>query len=108
MTEKTRKFQTVAKVGDLQPGEMMYVDVGDEFVCLINMDGEIHAINDTCTHEDASLSDGTIIGDEIECPLHGGAFDIRTGAPTNFPVVVAVETYGVRIDGDDIQIEVPT
>ncbi|MDQ3524644.1 MAG: non-heme iron oxygenase ferredoxin subunit [Chloroflexota bacterium] len=100
-------YQTVAKTSDIQPGELMYVEVGDEFVCLINLDGEIHAINDTCTHEDASLSDGTIIGDEIECPMHGGSFDIRTGQPTNFPVVVAIEKYGVRIDGDDIQVEVP-
>ncbi len=101
-------YQIVAKASDIQPGELMYVEVGDEFVCLINLDGEIHAINDTCTHEDASLSDGTIIGDEIECPMHGGSFDIRTGAPTNFPVVVAIEKYGVRIDGDDIQVEVPS
>jgi len=100
-------YQTVAKTSDIQPGELMYVEVGDEFVCLINLDGEIHAINDTCTHEDASLSDGTIFGDEIECPMHGGSFDIRTGQPTNFPVVVAIEKYGVRIDGDDIQVEVP-
>ncbi|CAN5329635.1 bifunctional 3-phenylpropionate/cinnamic acid dioxygenase ferredoxin subunit [soil metagenome] len=100
-------YQTVAKTNDIQPGELMYVEVGDEFVCLINLDGEIHAINDTCTHEDASLSDGTIVGDDIECPMHGGSFDIRTGEPTNFPVVVAIEKYGVRIDGDDIQVEVP-
>ncbi len=100
-------YQTVAKLSDIQPGELMYVDVGDEFVCLINLDGEIHAINDECTHEEASLSDGTIIGDDIECPLHGGSFDIRSGEPTNFPVVVAVEKYGVRIEGDDIQVEVP-
>lgn len=102
----TAKYQTVAKLSDIQPGELMYVEAGDEFVCLINIDGEIHAINDSCTHEDASLSDGTIIGDEIECPLHGGAFDIRTGEPTSFPVVVAIEKYGVRIDGDEIQVEV--
>lgn len=100
-------YQTVAKTNDIQPGELMYVEVGDEFVCLINLDGEIHAINDTCTHEDASLSDGTIVGDDIECPMHGGSFNIRTGEPTNFPVVVAIEKYGVRIDGDDIQVEVP-
>lgn len=100
-------YQTVAKRSDIRPGELMYVEVGDEFVCLINLDGEIHAINDTCTHEDASLSDGTIVGDDIECPMHGGSFDIRTGEPTNFPVVVAIEKYGVRIDGDDIQVEVP-
>ena len=103
----TATYQTVAKVSDIEPGELMYIEVGDEFVCLINMDGEIHAINDTCTHEEASLSDGTIIDGEIECPLHGGAFDIRTGEPTAFPVVVAIEKYDVRIEGDEIQVKVP-
>lgn len=103
----TATYRTVAKVSDIEPGELMYIEVGDEFVCLINMDGEIHAINDTCTHEDASLSDGTIIDGEIECPLHGGAFDIRTGEPTAFPVVVAIEKYDVRIEGDEIQVKVP-
>ena len=103
----TATYRTVAKVSDIEPGELMYIEVGDEFVCLINMDGEIHAINDTCTHEDASLSDGTIIDGEIECPLHGGAFDIRTGQPTAFPVVVAIEKYDVRIEGDEIQVKVP-
>src|SRR5690606_41311185 len=71
------KWVTVAKEGYLEPGELMYVEVEDEPVVLINLDGELHALNDTCTHEDASLSDGTIVGDEIECPLHGGAFYIR-------------------------------
>lgn len=97
-------FVTVARVGFLEPGELTYVEVGDEPVCLINLDGELHAINDTCTHEDASLSDGTIDGDEIECPLHGGSFKIRTGEPTSFPVVVAIEKYTVRIVGDDVQV----
>lgn len=100
------RYVTVAKVGDLEPGELMYVEVGDEPVCLINLDGELFALNDTCTHEEASLSDGTIEGDEIECPLHGGAFAIRTGQPVAFPVVVPVETYGVRIAGDEVQVAV--
>ena len=55
---------TVAKADYLEPGELMYVEVDDEPVCLINLEGEIHALNDTCTHEDASLADGTICGDE--------------------------------------------
>lgn len=103
-TKSKQHFVTVAKVGDLDPGELMYVEVDDEPVCLINLDGEFHAINDICTHEEASLSDGTIIDGEIECPLHGGAFDICTGAPTNLPVVVAIEKYIVRVEGDEIQI----
>ncbi len=97
-------FVTVAKVGELNPGEMMYVEVGDEPVCLINLDGEFFALNDVCTHQDASLSDGEIVGDEVECPLHGGAFEIRTGQPTAFPVVVPVETYRVRVVGDEVQV----
>lgn len=101
------RFVTVAAVGDIAPGEMAYVEVGDEPVCLINLGGEFHALNDLCTHQDASLSEGTIEGDEIECPLHGGAFNIRTGEPVAFPVVVAVETYVVRVVGDEVQVARP-
>ena len=99
-------FVTVAKKDFLEPGELMYVEVDDEPVCLINLAGELYALNDVCTHEEASLSDGTIEGDEIECPLHGGAFNIRTGEPAAFPVAVAVETYKVRIVGDEVQVSV--
>lgn len=100
------QFYTVARVSDLGPGEMTYVEVGpnEEPVCLINFNGEFFALNDCCTHEDASLSDGEIVGDEIECPLHGGAFEIRTGKPASFPVVVPAKTYQVRVEGDEIQI----
>lgn len=104
MTDQENGFVPVARVEDLAPGEMMYVEVDDEPVCLINKDGEFFAICDTCTHEEASLSDGTIIGDEIECPLHGGAFRIRTGEPTQFPVVVPVETFRIRVVNDMIEV----
>lgn len=78
----------------------MYVEVGRDPVVLINKDGQFYALSDICTHQDASLSDGEIFGDEIECPFHGGSFDICTGQPTSFPVVVPVETYDVRVEGD--------
>ena len=97
-------FVTVAKIDTLKHGEMMYVEVHEEPVCLININGEYHALNDTCTHQDASLSDGEVIGDEIECPLHGGAFAIRTGQPVAFPVVTPVEVYQVRVVGDEVQV----
>ncbi len=98
------QYQTVARTTDLAPGEMMYVEVGDEPVCLINLNGDFYAVSDVCTHEEASLSDGEICGDEIECPLHGGAFEIRTGAPASFPVVVPVETFAVRVMDGDVQV----
>lgn len=96
------KWYEVARVDDLAPGELMYVEVGNDPVALINLDGEYHALNDICTHQEASLSDGEVVGDEIECPLHGGAFEIRTGLPANFPVVVPVETYAVKVEGDRV------
>lgn len=98
------QWVTVARADYLEPGELMYVEVHDEPVCLINLDGELYAINDTCTHEETSLSDGTIVGDEIECPMHGGAFFIRTGEPAAMPCVVPVETYQVRIHNGEVQV----
>ncbi len=97
-------WEEVAKIDDLAPGEMMYVEVGEDPVVLINLNGDFYALSDICTHQDASLSDGEIIGDEIECPLHGGAFEIRTGQPASFPVVVPAETYAVRVVGDTVEV----
>ena len=98
------KWHEVAKTSDLGPGEVVYVEVGNDPVALINLDGEFFALNDMCTHQEASLSDGEITGDAIECPMHGGAFEIRTGLPANFPVVVPVETYQVRTEGDIVLV----
>ena len=61
----------------------------------------------TCTHEEASLSDGELQGDELECPLHGGAVEIKTGLPANFPIVVPATTYRTRVVGDEVQIGLP-
>ncbi len=103
-----RIYYTVASVGDIQPGELRYVEANGKAICLANVGGEILAPDNACTHEQAPLSDGAIIGDQIECPLHGGAFDIRSGEPTNYPAVQPVKTYRVEIDGDDIKVGVRT
>src|SRR5215210_8703279 len=97
-------WYAVAKAEEIGPGEMKYVEVGpdEEPICLINLEGDFYAMGDCCTHEEASLSDGEIIGDEIECPLHGGAFEIKTGLPANFPVVVPAETFAIKIEGDTV------
>ena len=102
-------FYVVAHVGDVEPGELKYVEVGPNYdpIVLINFEGDFYALGDLCTHEEASLSDGEIVGDEIECPLHGGAFEIRTGLPANFPVVVPATTYRTRVVEDEVQIGLP-
>jgi 3-phenylpropionate/trans-cinnamate dioxygenase ferredoxin subunit len=68
-------------------------------------DGVVHAIGDTCTHGDISLSDGFVEGDTLECWAHGSAFSLRTGKPLNLPAYEPVPVYVVQIDGDDVLID---
>jgi ethylbenzene dioxygenase ferredoxin component len=68
----------------------------------------IFITDDTCTHGSASLSEGYLEGDVIECPFHGGAFDIRTGEPTAFPCAEALRTYAAIIQDGFIYIEPET
>lgn len=98
------EFVTVARVGDLEPGEMKMVRIGRQRIAIYNVDGEIFATDDTCTHEEASLTEGELYGDVVECPLHGAAFNVRTGEVEAFPAVVDLPTFPVRVEGDEIQV----
>jgi nitrite reductase/ring-hydroxylating ferredoxin subunit len=77
-------------------------------IALCNVDGEFFAIDDVCTHAYASLADGYIEGDQVECPLHGACFDIRTGKVKSAPASVDLKTYPVKVEGDRIKVGVPT
>ncbi len=72
------EFVKVATVGEIEPGRAKRVEVGEEPIAVFNLDGEYYAIGDTCSHEEASLSEGDIFGDCVECPLHGAEFDLKT------------------------------
>jgi 3-phenylpropionate/trans-cinnamate dioxygenase ferredoxin subunit len=74
----------------------------DQRLAVCNVDGEFYAIEDVCTHDGGPLDQGELEGEEIECPRHGGRFDVRTGRATMMPAAMAVQTYAVRIDGDDL------
>ncbi|MGH7015540.1 MAG: non-heme iron oxygenase ferredoxin subunit [Caulobacteraceae bacterium] len=71
-------------------------------LALFNVGGELRLIEDTCTHGFASLSFGDLEGEVIFCPLHGGAFDTRTGEPVELPCTVAVKTFRVWREGEEI------
>lgn len=98
------EFQTVARTSEVEPGNMRMVKIGRKRIALINVEGEFFAIDDTCTHEEASLSEGDLYGDIVECPLHGACFNVRTGEVEAFPAVVPVETYQVRVVDDEVQV----
>ena len=87
----------------LPPGEATRVEA-DEPIAVFNVDGDFYAIDDTCTHQDASLADGWLEGCEVECPLHASRFDLRTGKVDAPPAKKPVRTHEVSIDGGDIYI----
>ena len=90
----------VCALNDLPPGEATRV-LAHVPVAVFNADGEVFAIDDTCTHQDASLSEGWLEGCQIECPLHAASFDLRTGEPTCLPAKRPVRTYPTQIqDGE--------
>ena len=100
------EFIKVATTGEIAPGTALRVEVGDEPVAIFNLDGEFYAIGDICSHAEASLSEGDIYGDIVECPLHGAEFDIKTGRQRTLPAVTPVPTFPVRVEGDDVLLGV--
>lgn len=92
---------------DLEPDKVASAQAGDIWVALYEAEGDFYATSVICTHGQASLADGYLEGFEIECPLHQGMFDIRTGEPTAAPCTVPVKTYPVRLNDDGIlEVEV--
>lgn len=95
----------VAAAGDVPEDGTLVVDLGDTPVCLYNLGGRFYATHDTCTHGQASLADGFIDGENIECPLHQGLFHIPTGKAVGAPCKIDVRTFEVKVDGDKIFIK---
>jgi nitrite reductase/ring-hydroxylating ferredoxin subunit len=96
----------VAKIGDVAPGEVIRVEAQGKRLALFNLDGSFYATDEICTHAYASLADGFILDDTVECPLHGAAFSIKTGEALSAPATEPLKTYPVRLDGDDILVSI--
>ena len=99
------EWATAAQRSKLAEGEVLGVEIGDKSIALYNVGGTIHATDNVCTHAFALLSDGWLDGDCIECPLHAGRFDVKTGKALGPPVEEDIKVYPVRVVGDDIQVK---
>jgi nitrite reductase/ring-hydroxylating ferredoxin subunit len=97
MTDMSESWVKVADAADVSEDGTLLVGLGAEPVCLYNIGGTIYATHDTCTHGQASLADGFIESEEIECPLHQGRFHIPTGKAVAAPCTEAVRVYPVKI-----------
>ncbi len=100
------EFVRVAQMADLPPGGKLLTTINGRSIALFNADGTIYAIEDICTHDGGPLVEGELDGYEIECPRHGARFDIRTGRALRMPAFEPIETYEVRIEGDEILVAV--
>ena len=99
--------QRACGLSELEPDTAHRVVLdGIPIAVVLDSAGEVHAIGDTCTHGDISLSEGFVEGDTLECWAHGSAFSLRTGKPLNLPAYEPVPVYGVEIDGDDVLIDI--
>lgn len=102
------EFIKVATVDEIPVNGSKLVEVDYVRVALFNLNGELYAIEDVCTHDGGPLVEGEIInGCEVMCPRHGARFDIRTGAALCMPAFEPTETYAVKVEGDDVYIESP-
>lgn len=93
-------------MAEVAPGTVTVYEVGDREVAVCNVDGTLYAIDNVCTHDGGSLDQGELEGCEVECPRHGARFDVRTGEVTVEPAVLPVDTFPVRLSGDEIEVDV--
>ena len=101
--------QRVCAVDDVEPGTARQVQVDGHTIALVRVDDDWYALGDTCTHQRISLSEGEVHPEtrEIECWKHGSCFSLETGEPSSLPATKAEPVYTVRVDGDDVVVEVP-
>lgn len=100
-------WEVIADIDDVPEGQVIQWMIGDEEVALYRVGQEVYATDNWCTHAEARLSNGCIKGFEVECPLHGGKFDVRTGKALCEPVSEDVKTFPVRLVGRDVYAKTP-
>lgn len=105
MTEQP-KGDLVCSASEIKLKQALRILIDDYPVAIVKDSmGDIHAIGDTCSHADVSLSEGEVVGCMIECWGHGSQFDLRTGEPLQLPAYDPVPVFAVTIDGDDVYVD---
>ena len=103
----TSAFMQVAQVGDIPLGRLRRAELHGRLICLANVEGVIYAVDDDCTHICTPLSQGTLDGATLTCPLHLARFDVRTGRVLRGPARDNLRAYLVRIVGEEVLVADP-
>ncbi len=99
------RWARVAAVSEVPAGALRAVSTDVGAVVLANVDGDIYALEDRCSHQDYPLSAGELEGDELECPFHGARFDVCSGRALQLPAITPVRSYQVDVRDGDIYIQ---
>ena len=100
-------FQKALRKSELPAGKARCVEIQGRRIAVFNVGGSFLAIDDGCTHAEASLAEGSVIdGCTVECPWHGAQFDLKTGAAKTLPAVEPVKSYRTRVTGEDVEVEI--
>ena len=100
------EYVSVAKASELEDGEVRVYDIDGQMIALAFVGGTFYAFDDTCTHEMCSLSEGDLDGTTVICPCHEGEYDITTGEVLDGPPPEPITTYPVRVEDDEVLVEV--
>jgi 3-phenylpropionate/trans-cinnamate dioxygenase ferredoxin subunit len=107
-------FERVCALSDVPEPGSLRIELDDpdgpEAIAVVRFEGEVYAVQDVCSHAEVPLSEGDVEefggAPTIECWMHGSCFDLRTGEPTNLPATEPVPVYPVRVEGEDVYVDV--
>ena len=102
----SEQWVVAVKAADVVEGAIKQAEVADKNLAIYNLGGTYYATDNECTHAYAMLSEGTIDGDVIECPLHGGAFEIKTGKGLGAPIFCDLKCYPARVVAGNVEVDV--
>jgi len=102
-----KRYYKACQENELAAGQTRIAEINNRRIILINHDGQIHALENLCSHDGGELGNGKILGSEIECPRHGGRFDIKTGQATRMPAIVEIESFETKTEGGHIYVAIP-
>jgi nitrite reductase/ring-hydroxylating ferredoxin subunit len=104
----TPEWQAVCRIDEVPAQDVRRFELrGLPPLAVYNVDGNFYVTDDCCTHEKVSLADGTLDGDVIECPLHGGRFNFITGEVVSRPPIKKLRTYETRVEDEMVSVLVP-
>lgn len=100
------EWKLVCKVQDIEMEDLIRFDYEDKTFCVYRLEDGFYATDGICTHENVHLEEGLVMDSEIECPMHQGIFDIKSGKAVSPPACDDLKTYPVKVENEEVYINI--